>query len=399
MKIKPGQLIRFHAKFDKAIHAECNEVQRAVVTAAREAHTVRMELRELPSGLKPKTLNSYVEEWRQYVRFAERVWTAEVVPGKDGPWNAFLLWKYMLHRAEKCKPTTVFSAVSALAHVGAMKGFVLPTQKWDGNPLFYRQLKNMKRDISMRHRGKNESGGATFDVRRSTPIGSQSISLLLSYFQIYNEAAFLDLPRLHRHHLFISMMQHTCGMRFGHFLSRSYRVSSFVKDRYGTFRLVTDWHRYSGRRSYCLEFARTPRWPCLHYHVYDASGVHKASIVTAQVMQWHFDQLERVGESLVFAPVFARALSRVRRKEWLQSSLLAALHPHEAAVRRRVALVSPHAFRAGLAGDLLRAGVAPQTIAIWCRWWSMRAMRIYADRQELCFSRSAVGCRLFDREQ
>lgn len=360
---------------------------------------MRQELEELPSGLKPKTYDSYIQEWRQYLQFARRMWSTQSVPGKDAEWNAFLLWKYLLYRAEKCKPTTVFSALSALAHVGTLHGFVLPTQKWDGKPLFYRQVKNMKREISLRYRSKHGAGGATFDVKRSTPLGAQSVSLLLSHFRVYDEASFLQVPRLHRHHLVVSMMQHTCGMRFGHFLWRQYRVTSFVKDVHGTFRLTTDWHRYSGRRSYCLEFARTPRWPCLRYAVCDAAGVHKASLVTAQVMQWHFNQLERDGEFFVFAPEQGRAGSRARRKAWLQESLLSALHPHDIAVRKRVALVSPHAFRAGLASDLLRAGVAPQTIAIWCRWWSMRAMRMYADRQELCFARTSIGCRLFNRTQ
>ena len=355
-------------------------IQQSVLTAAREARAIREELHELPAGVKQKTYDTYVEEWRHYVRFAERLWSAEVVPGRDEEWNAFLLWKYMVHRSGKCKPTTVFSAVSALAFIGAMRGFVLPTQKWDCNPLFYRQLKNMKREISLRYRIEHPQDGATFDVKRSTPFGAQSVSLLLSYFQIVDEESFLRLPRYHRHHMVMSMMQHTCGMRFGHFLWRDYRVSSFSKDLHGTYRLVTDWHRYSGQRSYCLEFAQTPRWPCLRYAVFDAAGVHVASLVTAQVMRWHFDQLESVGESTVFAPELGRPLSRARRKSWLQASLLAALHPGEGVVRELVALVSPHAFRAGLAGDLLRAGVAPQTIAIWCRWWSMRAMRLYADR-------------------
>ena len=373
-------------------------MQRAVVKAAIEARAVREELDELPTGLKPKTYDSYVEEWRHYVRFTERLWSADTIPGRDGEWNAFVLWKYMVHRAETCKPTTVFSAVSALAYIGTLHGYVLPTQKWDGNPLFYRQLKNMKREISIRYREKNPHKGGTYDVKRSTPIGAQSVSLLLSFFQVTDESSFLKLPRTHRHNLVIAMMQHTCGMRFGHFLWRNYRMSSFAKDIHGTFRLLTDWHRYSGQRSYCLEFGHVPRWPCLQYPVYDADGVHVASLVTAQVMRWHFDQLEAAGESTVFAPVLGRPLSRVQRKTWLQKSLLAALFPGEQAVREKVALVSPHAFRAGLAGDLLRAGVPPQTIAIWCRWWSMRAMRMYADRQELCFSRTRVGCRVFTGE-
>ena len=130
--------------------------------------------------------------------------------------------------------------------------------------------------------------------------------------------------------------------------------------------------------------------------MFNESCGHRASLVTAQVMQWHFDQLEGAHESYVFAPLLGQAPSRTRRKAWLQDALLAALHLSETEARRLVALVSPHAFRAGLAGDILRAGVAPQSIAIWCRWWSMRAMRLYADRQELCVSRSSVGCRLFN---
>ena len=124
--------------------------------------------------------------------------------------------------------------------------------------------------------------------------------------------------------------------------------------------------------------------------MFNESCGHRASLVTAQVMQWHFDQLEGAHESYVFAPLLGQAPSRTRRKAWLQDALLAALHLSETEARRLMV------FHAGLAGDLLRAGVAPQSIAIWCRWWSMRAMRLYADRQELCVSRTSVGRRLFN---
>ena len=176
-----------------------------MAAAAKDAQAIRDELAELPTGLKPKTFDAYAEEWRKYEKFVLRKWSTVSTPGKDEPWNAFVLWKYMLHRSEKCKPTTVFSSVSALAHFGTLHGHVLPTQRWDGNPLFYRQLKNMKREISQRYRNKQGANGATYDVKRSTPIGAQSVSLLLSYFQVYDEASFLALPRLHRHHIVISM--------------------------------------------------------------------------------------------------------------------------------------------------------------------------------------------------
>ena len=114
-----------------------------------------------------------------------------------------------------------------------MYGFVLPSTKFDGNPLLYKQIKNMKRKISLRYRSEHPANGATFGVKRATSIGASSVSLLLSHFQVYDQVSFLRLPRRHRHHLVVSMMQHTCGMRFGYFMWRNYRVSAFTKDLHG----------------------------------------------------------------------------------------------------------------------------------------------------------------------
>ena len=327
------------------------------------------------------------------MQFALRVWDG-TVPGKDEPWNAFLLWRYLCHRADTCKPTSVFSCISALAHLGIKCGFVLPSTKYDGNPLMYRQIKNMKREISLMYNAKVGADGATFDVKQSTPICNPTVSLLLSALRVYGEQFFLQLNRSNRHNVAASMMQHTCGMRFGHFLSRAYRTTSFVRDSSGSFRLMTDWHRYSGVRSYCLEFELSPRWACLRYPVYDERGNIWVTLTAAVVMQWHFGQLRRAGESLIFAPVEGATPSRLQRKQWLQRSLFAALPLDEGDARRVGQLVSPHAFRAGLTSDLLQAGVAPQTIAIWCRWRLMRAMRMYASRQELSAYRHSSAFRL-----
>ena len=55
-------------KFDKAIHAECEVIQHAVAGAVSAGHTLMEELEELPSGLKPKTMDSYMLEWGRYRR-------------------------------------------------------------------------------------------------------------------------------------------------------------------------------------------------------------------------------------------------------------------------------------------------------------------------------------------
>ena len=90
LKIKPGQLIRFHAAYGKAIHAECEVLQQAAASAAGTTRAAVELTGDLPAGVKPKTLDSYMGEWRLYVQFAERLWSQTVVPGRDEQWNAFL---------------------------------------------------------------------------------------------------------------------------------------------------------------------------------------------------------------------------------------------------------------------------------------------------------------------
>ena len=77
-----------------------------------------------------------------------------------------------------------------------------------------------------------------------------------------------------------------------------------------------------------------------------------ATLTAAQVLQWHVRALERAGETLLFRPVKGCRPTRTGRRRWLQRVLWAALPLGEHAARKMVAHVTPHAFRAGLAGDL-----------------------------------------------
>ena len=171
-------------------------------------------------------------------------------------------------------------------------------------------------------------------------------------------------------------------------------MSAFVLGADGAYRLITDWHRYSGQRRYCLVFAAAPRWDCLRYSLRRADGTVYATVTAAQLLSWHFSQLRQAGESVVFAPVKGTVPSRLQRQEWLREALLAALPLEEGAARALVRFVSPHAFRAGLAGDLHRAGVAWQAIQSWCRWETRTAMLLYALRPELFAASSSFWLRM-----
>ena len=191
----------------------------------------------LPMGLKQATRASYFTEWSMYEAFASNFCAKDAIPGKDVPWVAILLWRYMLMRSETCKPSSINSCFSALASFGTAFEHVLPTTKYDGNPLLRRQIVNMKRQIAVmytmgRGRGKPSTS--------STPLGSEGVSLLLSAFAVFDEAAFNRLGRRDRHEINAATMQHGTAMRFGHFLYRQYTVSTLSFGADGTVRLITD---------------------------------------------------------------------------------------------------------------------------------------------------------------
>ena len=100
------------------MHADCMRIQHLVVAGGRAA--IRNHSPGgLPHGLKPKSLASYRTEWDKYSRFVARRGLSEL-SGKDAPWDLALLTEYMQWRASTCKPSTLTSIFSILAHYGAM---------------------------------------------------------------------------------------------------------------------------------------------------------------------------------------------------------------------------------------------------------------------------------------
>ena len=159
--------------------------------------------------------------------------------------------------------------MSALTACSLQYKQVLPTTKFDGNPLLRKEISNMKREIAILY---NETKGKGVTVSRSTPLGKYGLEMMLSAFRVSSEAAFNNLCRRDRHELNAATMQHGVAMRFGHFLYRKYTISSLSFGADGAIRLITDWHRYSGMRRYCLTFPALARFKCLRYDVRDPRG-------------------------------------------------------------------------------------------------------------------------------
>ena len=123
-------------------------------------------------------------------------------------------------------------------------------------------------------------------------------------------------------------------------------------------------------------------------------GTPIALITAAQVLTWHFTQLRLVGERIVFQPDPNAPTTREDRQHWMRMIIRAALPSADTAMTR-INQITPHSWRAGLAGDLYREGVAALRIQTTCRWNSTRVVRIYAERPPLTLMRSTTGFREF----
>ena len=390
--INRGHHIRFDAQLRLYVHADCAKIRGLVVNQIHRSPR-QARVNGLPHGLKPKSLHSYKVEWEKYVRFVQRRGFG-TIPGKEEPWDLALLQEYMEWRAQTCKPSTLASSFSVMAHYGAMFGFLLPNSRDDDDSLSYRRIRNMKKQLRIDY---VELTGETDEPSRCTPLGCRDVSLLFSAYGVTSRETFEALPRRHRHHLFCALISHAQGLRFGHFVYRSYVVDLFtVELTSGDFLLLTDWHRYEGRQRFCLRFRAFPVESFLWYELRDVNGNVIDTVSAATVMSWHFKKLRQEGEQLVFAPVKGVQTTREQRATWLRESLLAALPEDELAARQLVQDVTPHAFRPGLAGDMRRAGMRLDAISMELRWQGMRNARMYSARTPLSSARQSAKFRLIN---
>ena len=374
--IDRGNKIVFDAVVGKFVHASC---ARAMAVPETPTLSSRGEvLSSLPAGVRPRTLATYRTEWARYEALAKRRGYVKI-PGMDGPWDVQLLWAYLSFRSETCKPHTVTAGLSALAYFGARFGYLLPTSKNDSNSLLYRQIAMLKQQLVIDHSARR--GGVRYEISRCTPLGFRTVALILSAFRIRDRASFMRLSRGNRHHVALTVMQHSAAMRFGHFPAREYKLRHFAIDgRLGDVTMVTDWHRYAGRRRYKLHFPAVPDEACRWYPIRDGNGEVVVHVTAAQVLKWHFAQLRQAGEQRVFAPSAHVSPSRMARQNWLRAVLLEALPLHATTARELVTEVTPHSFRPGMAADYLKEGWQLDAIAIRCRWQGTRNARMYAER-------------------
>ena len=209
--IAPKSLIVFDPSIDKFVHRLCG--QRFCVDSPDDRYRRRRPTKRPRSpgtgpagpakrsrsftahGLKPLTLETYTQEWDKYTAFAVRRGYS-LVPGRDAPWDLFLVYNYMLWRGETCKPTTLARIFSILTHFGTVSGFLLSNSRYDNDSLTYRRLKNMKKQLVLDFSAR--FGAEALVPNRCTPLSKWTVSLLLSAFGAVCRGGFASLLRRFR---------------------------------------------------------------------------------------------------------------------------------------------------------------------------------------------------------
>ena len=324
--IRPGEAIAFKPGSSRAVHADCNVAVRA---AATRSDAPREDVGcVIPHGKKESSMQTYQRQWDTYVAFVQRR-GYRLVPDRDTAWDLALLWAFMLFRLRSCKPATIISEMSALAHFGAHYGKLLATSKHDGDSVMYRRVCNMRAQLTIDYRLRKPLQTKPEAPDQTCPLGGRAVELILSALRVFSFRSFAAHSRYTRHHVVGCVLQHAAAMRFGHFPARMYTVAMFrwsARDK--AFVLATDWHRYSGVHRYTIYFRLHSRFAATRYTIRTTGGAVLASVCPASVLFWHFSLLRRDRESVVFAPM-APGVAPVRadRQRWLWAVLLAAIRP------------------------------------------------------------------------
>ena len=140
--IVKGDWVVFARGWSTVVHVSCRQVQQAVIQRdALRQRPVLLQDSTIPHGVSAQTVDTYAQVWDRYVAFARSRGFSSRIPGKHLPWDMELLWAFMQFRACTCKPATVISNISALAHFGWRAKFILPTSRTDGDPVGYREIR------------------------------------------------------------------------------------------------------------------------------------------------------------------------------------------------------------------------------------------------------------------
>ena len=126
-----------------------------------------------------------------------------------------------------------------------------------------------------------------------------------------------------------------------------------------------------------IKFPMEPRFRAMEYEAYGSKGETLHTFTAAKVLQWHTANVGSKRGRDLFAPSFGKEPSSSDFKKWLRESFRMLLVGDKQEIEALVQAITPHSFRAGMAGDLERDDIPRPTIKKVGRWKSNEAMEQY----------------------
>ena len=329
------------------------------------------------TGIEKETATKYRKEWQMYIRFCNARGKKQV-PGRDVRWSIETVEPYLRWRAQTNNANSIAQIKSALKHCGICYDHLLPTAKGEGPTKLRLQLAMIAKEIAKMKRKRKIRAGIPTGPKRALALGQVGIGLLFSAYAATKRKGFSRLPVAVRHNLVISICMHTGCLRFKMVreLYKHARLRWSQPSR--CFMMESDWNKM--RRpvgQYTIKFPQHPRYHAMQYRAYNVDGASTHYFTAEAVLRWHVAMTGSTQVNKLFTPVFGEEPSSRDFKKWLRASFGALLVGTKTEVARLIQAITPHSFRAGMAGDLEREDIPRSTIKKLGRWHSERAMEQY----------------------
>lgn len=313
------------------------------------------------------------------------------VPGRDEPWSISPLEAYFQWRSNTNNVRSLRGIRSKLKHCSLCYGHILPSAQGEGPTGLRKQLDLVLNGVEKRHKREAKKAGRSSEPKRSLALGKVAVGMLFSAHGATSSANYRRLHRPTRHWLETSVCMHSAAMRFQ--LIRELRKHNALRwsraER--TYRMAADWDKMKRKGAYTIPFPAAPRYHSLKYHWYDETGRAQGDFTAATILHWHQQIAKETGDTAMFSPLGEACPSQAEFQSWLRESFRAMLSKgNEVEIEALIGAMTPHSFRAGLAGDLVREGIPRRVIMKHGRWMSSKAMEQY--------TRDALAQRLYNYE-
>ena len=126
-----------------------------------------------------------------------------------------------------------------------------------------------------------------------------------------------------------------------------------------------------------MPFPAKPQLSPMVYPAFNEQGKRIGSFTAADVLRWQIDIEGSNKRRHIWAPMGDKKPTRIELQTFIRESFRQLLKTNDKELEALVGSMTPHSFRAGMAGDLDRAGYPISVNMRIGRWESERAAKLY----------------------